>query len=102
MSTQTLRSLEERLSREVPAISWHCEAGTSTQCVAGTDLPVEIHVLASKQGVPVKGSPFHLSGECLKRWGIDASANAICNELGTVMHSVRRRNDMDWDRLSEV
>jgi hypothetical protein len=101
MSTQTLRSLEERLTREAPAIHWSCEAGTGAPCVAGTDLPAEIQVRASRQGVPVKGSPFHLSGECLKRWGVDTSANVICNELTPVV-SAYRGMGMDWDRLAEI
>jgi hypothetical protein len=51
--------------------------------------------------VPVKGSPFYLSGECLLRWGLDASANLIYNELGPV-HAARQRTGMDWDRLAEI
>ena len=86
--------------REAPAIDWSCEAGPTTQCVAGTDLPTEIHVCASRQGVPVKGSPFYLSGECLKRWGVDTSANLICNELAPVL--AFQRSGMDWDRLAEI
>jgi hypothetical protein len=102
MSTQTLRSLEERLNREAPAINWSCEPVMSAQCVAGTDLPVEIQVRASRQGIPVKGSPFYLSGECVRRWGVDTSANLICNELTPVMHTSYPRSGMDWDRLAEI
>ena len=102
MSTQTLRSLEERLTREAPAIHWSCEPVTSAQTVAGTDLPAEIQISASKQGIPVKGSPFYLSGESLQRWGVDTSANVICNELSPAMHSVYPGGGMDWDRLAEI
>ena len=102
MTTQTLRSLEERLTREAPAIDWSCEPVISTQCVAGTDLPLEIQVRASKQGVPVKGSPFYLSGECLKRWGVDTSANLICNELSPAMHPSFPTSGLGWDRLAEI
>jgi hypothetical protein len=102
MSTQTLRSLEERLTREAPAIDWSCEPVVSTRCIDGTDLPAEIQVRASRQGVPVKGSPFYLSGECLKRWGVDTSANLICNELTPAMHAAYSRTGMEWDRLAEI
>jgi hypothetical protein len=102
MSAQTLRSLEERLAHEAPAIHWSCEPVISAQYIDGTDLPAEIQVRASKQGIPVKGSPFILSGECLKRWGVDTSANLICNELTPVMHTVAPRSGMDWDRLAEI
>lgn len=102
MSIQTLRTLEERLSREAPAINWSCESLPTTQRVAGTDLPSQIQVLASKQGVPIKGSPFYLSGECLKRWGVDTSATLICNELAPTIAMTRRMRGMDWDRLAEI
>lgn len=102
MSTLSLRFLEERLSREAPAINWSCEPVTSEQCVAGTNLPEEIQVRASREGVPVTGSPFYLSGQCLIRWGVDASATLICNELTPSMIASRRGNTMDWDRLAEI
>ncbi len=102
MSTQTLRSLEERLMREAPAINWSCEPVSASQNATGTDLPDEIQVRASRQGVPVKGSPFYLSGECLRRWGVDTSANLICNELTPVTHAAYLRTGMDWDRLAEI
>lgn len=101
MSTVSLRYLEDRLSREAPALCWTCEPVSTAQTVAGTSLPEEIQVRASKEGVPVKGSPFYLSGECLLRWGLDASANLICNELSP-LHAARRRAGMDWDRLAEI
>ena len=101
MSTVSLRYLEDRLNREAPAIRWSCEPVASTQCVAGTTLPEEIQVRASREGVPVKGSPFYLSGECLMRWGLDTSANIICNEL-TPIQAARRRVGTDWDRLAEI
>ena len=102
MSTLTLRSLEERLTQEAPAIHWSCEPVLTAQCVEGTDLPAEIQVRASRYGVPVKGSPFILSGESLKRWGVDTSANLICNELTPVMHTVAPPTGMEWDRLAEI
>lgn len=102
MSTQTLQSLEERLRREAPAINWSCEPLTTTNCVAGTDLPAEIQVRASREGVPVKGSPFYLSGECVRRWGLDTSATLICNELAPSIEAARRLRGMDWDRLAEI
>lgn len=101
MSTVSLRYLEDRLSREAPAFHWKCEPVPSTQCVAGTSLPEEIQVRATRGGIPVKGSPFYLSGECLLRWGLDTSANLICNELTPVL-AARRRTGMDWDRLAEI
>ena len=101
MSTVNLRFLEDRLNREAPAFRWSCEPVASTHNVDGTNLPQEIQVRASKEGVPVKGSPFYLSGECLLRWGLDASANIICNELGPIQ-AAQRRTGMDWDRLAEI
>jgi hypothetical protein len=101
MSTVSLRFLEERLNREAPAIRWSCEPVPSTDNLAGTSLPQEIQVRASREGVPVKGSPFYLSGECLLRWGLDTSANLICNELSPI-RAHRRGIGMDWDRLAEI
>lgn len=71
------------------------------QFLEGTNLPQEIQVRASKEGVPVKGSPFYLSGECLMRWGMDASASLICNELTPKVHAKSHRSALDWDRLAE-
>lgn len=81
-------------------MSWKCEPVTDGQ-VAGTSLPEEIQVQASHEGVPVKGSPFYLSGECLLRWGLDRSASLICNELTPSIHSSHHTAGLDWDRLAE-
>jgi|SRR5204862_5905448 hypothetical protein len=100
MSTISLRFLEDRLIREAPALNWSCEPVTTGR-VAGTTLPEEIQVRASREGIPVKGSPFYLSGECLMRWGLDRSATLICNELSPSIHAARHRAGLDWDRLAE-
>jgi hypothetical protein len=102
MSTLSLRYLEDRLHREAPAISWKCEPETNASLLPGTGLPEEIRVEARKEGVPVKGSPFYLSGECLVRWGLDTSATLICNELMPSVHARRHRAGLDWDRLAEI
>ena len=101
MRTVSLRFLEDRLTREVPALSWKCEPVTGDHCVAGTTLPEEIQVRASRDGVPVDGSPFYMSGECLLRWGLDTSASLICNELSPTSQGTRRGSGFDWDRLAE-
>lgn len=101
MTTLTLRHLEERLNREAPALNWRCEPVPDQPKLAGTSLPEEIQIRATREGVPVKGSPFYLSGECLLRWGVDASATMICNELRPNIHAARHRSGMDWDRLAE-
>ena len=101
MSTISLRFLEDRLSQEAPAINWECEPVTDNQ-VPGTSLPEEIQVRASREGAPVKGSPFYLSGECLLRWGLERSASLICNELTPNIHASRHSIGMDWDRLAEI
>lgn len=100
MRTISLRYLEERLIREAPALNWECEPVT-THHVAGTTLPEEIQVSASREGVPVKGSPFYLSGECLLRWGLDQSAALICNELTPSIPASKHSTGLDWDRLAE-
>ena len=100
MNTITLRFLEDRLNREAPALNWKCEPLTSDQ-LPGTALPEEIQVRASREGVPVKGSPFYLSGECLLRWGLDRSASLICNELTPSVHASRHSAGLEWDRLAE-
>lgn len=100
MRTISLRFLEERLNREAPALNWRCESVTSQE-VAGTSLPEEIQVRASREGVPLKGSPFYLSGECLLRWGLDRSASLICNELTPGIGAKRHGAGLDWDRLAE-
>lgn len=97
MSTLSLRFLEERLVREAPALNWICKPLRTGAFLEGTNLPEGIVISASQGGVPLKGSPFYLSGECLRRWGVDASATMICNEL-TPDH----RSGSDWDRLAEL
>jgi hypothetical protein len=101
MSIVSLRFLEDRLNQEAPALDWRCEPVTD-QALAGTALPEEIQVRASRGGVPVKGSPFYLSGECLLRWGLQRSASLICNELTPSLHASRHAVGMDWDRLAEI
>jgi hypothetical protein len=101
MKTMSLRYLEERLHREAPGLTWRCESVADSAVVAGTSLPVEIKIRASRQGAPVKGSPVYLSGECLLRWGLDASAALICNEVTPAAHPAARRAGLDWDRLAE-
>jgi hypothetical protein len=101
MSTVTLRYLEERLKREAPALRWHCEPVQTGNLLQGTSLPEEIQIRATKEGIPVKESPFYLSGECLIRWGVDASATMICNEFTPSRTISQRRVGLDWDRLAE-
>ena|SRR5688500_9538359 len=100
MSTVSLQYLEDRLNREAPALRWSCEPVSNAQRLAGTSLPEEVQVRASRGGVPVQGSPVYLSGECLLRWGLDASANIIYNEL-TPFQAAQRRAERDWDRLAD-
>src|SRR5688572_27597412 len=100
MRTISLRYLEERLQQEAPALNWKCEPITTHE-VAGTTVPEEIQVQATREGVPVKGSPFYLSGECLLRWGLERSASLICNELTPSMHASKRSAGLEWDRLAE-
>lgn len=102
MSTLSLNYLEERLVREAPALTWKCEPVRQASLLDGTNLPEQIQVRASRGGVPVKGSPFYLSGECLVRWGLDASAAMICNELTPNIHAERHGAGLDWDRLAEI
>lgn len=101
MSLINLRFLEDRLHQEAPALNWICEP-VNEHRLAGTALPEEIQVRASREGVPVKGSPFYLSGECLLRWGLERSASLICNELTPSIHASRHSVGMDWDRLAEI
>ena len=101
MSTISLRFLEDRLNQEAPALRWSCEPVTEN-ALAGTTLHEEIQVRASRGGVPVRGSPFYLSGECLLRWGLERSASLICNELTPSIHASRHLVGMDWDRLAEI
>jgi hypothetical protein len=101
MSTVTLRYLEEKLNRETPALRWHCEPGTTGNLLEGTNLPEEIQVRATRGGIPIKENPFYLSGECLIRWGLDASASMICNEYAPHMATANPRPGLDWDRLAE-
>lgn len=100
MSTITLRYLEERLNREAPALDWSCLPVAKDQLL-GTTLPTEIQISASRNGIPVKGSPVYLSGECLVRWGLDASANLICNEVTPNIFASQHRAGIDWDRLKD-
>jgi hypothetical protein len=102
MTPVSLRYLEERLEREAPAITWKCEPVNPGNLLPGTSLPEEIQVRASRGGIPVEGSPFYLSGECLVRWGLDTSASLICNELRPGIHAARHNAGLDWDRLAEI
>jgi hypothetical protein len=102
MSTMSLDYLEQRLEREAPGFRWKCEPVRQNSLLSGTNLPEEIQVRATRGGIPVKGSPFYLSGECLMRWGLDASAALICNELTPNIHVRRHGAGLDWDRLAEI
>jgi hypothetical protein len=101
MTTITLRHLEERLQQEAPELTWTCEpiGGVS---IERCGLPERVQVLAMRQGLPVKGSPFYLSGASLLRWGVDRSVALICNELAPVLHGAQNRMGMEWDRLAEI
>jgi hypothetical protein len=94
--------LEERLNRDAPNLSWKCEPVTTSDLLEGTGLPEQIKIEATQAGVPVKGSPFYLSAECLLRWGLDASASLICNELTPHANVGRFHSGLDWDRLAEI
>lgn len=102
MRTLTLSFLEERLIREAPNLNWKCESHREACLLSGTNLPEQIVVRATQGGVPVRNSPFYLSGECLIRWGVDASASLICNELTPATVSLTRTAGLDWDRLAEI
>lgn len=102
MSKKTLRHLEERLRWEAPSLEWECGPVPGTPILAGTRLPEEVQICAWNGGIPVKGSPFYISGECLLRWGFDASVTLICNELTPGLHAHSDRTGMDWDRLAEI
>jgi hypothetical protein len=102
MSTVSLNFLEQRLQREAPGLNWKCEPVQQAHLLNGTNLPEEIQVRATRGGVPVRGSPFYLSGECLVRWGVDASAALICNELSPSIQTRRHGAGLDWDRLAEI
>ena len=102
MISPSLRHLEERLQREVPSLEWECGPVPGTPLLCGTTLPEEIQISARSDGHSVKGSPFYISGECLLRWGIDASATLISNELTPSVHANHHRMAMDWDRLAEI
>lgn len=95
MSRICLRYLEVRLRREVPGVKWHCKPVLSAPMLAGTNLPVEIQVRATRRGSPVKGSPFYLNAECLVRWGLDTSATLILNELTPTIHATQHRAGLD-------
>jgi hypothetical protein len=103
MSTISLRYLQERLNREAPAISWLCRPVQDTHCVHGTNLPEEIEVIAARNGEASPETSFFLSGQCLIRWGVDASATMICNEVTPTFTTAAasQRRGMDWDRLAE-
>ena len=102
MSTLSLRYLEERLDREAPGLKWECEPVHPADETNGMNLPEGIEIRATREGVPVSGSPFYLSGQCLKRWGLDASAAMICNELRPHGRWPRGNAGLDWDRLAEI
>ena len=102
MINSSLRLLQERLQREAPALEWECGPVPGAPMLLGTNLPEEIQIDARSNGLPVKGSPFYLSGECLLRWGCDASATLISNELTPSIHAYQHRMALDWDRLAEI
>jgi hypothetical protein len=99
MSTASLTFLQERLVREAPNFDWKCEPLQQGCYLQGTNLPEQIEVRATHAGAPRQNTTFYLSGECLKRWGVDASATMICNEV--TASAQKRGRGLDWDRLAE-
>ncbi len=102
MSTLSLLTFEERLRREIPGWAWQCLATSNADCIAGTELPPEIEIRASNKGTPVPGTPMYLSGEMLKRWGIDSSARLICNEITPWLAANAQKAGLTWDKLAEI
>ncbi len=99
---EILSRLQQSLQRELPGCIWHCHAGTDAQTLTASGVPSEIEITAVLSGRPVDGSPFHVSGDTLNRWGADATARFICAGLPVVSGRMYPRPQRDWDRLAEL
>jgi hypothetical protein len=98
MSSKSLQEFEARLHRELPGFTWQCMP-ENTPIVAGTDLPEGIEIRASREGSPI-GNPLYLSGNMLLRWGMDASARLVCNELSSALYA-SKHGQKPLDKLAE-
>jgi hypothetical protein len=97
-----LKQLEERLQREIPAFRWQCKPSRSAAADTGVEIPNEIEISASQSGLEVPGSPFRLSGNLLRRWGVDSTARLICHEFLPGIEPWQHRQVMEWDKLAEI
>jgi hypothetical protein len=100
MITLNLNQLQHRLQQELPAFHWQCQPVNHTACIAGTDLPEEIHVTATESGCALS-KDFYISGSMLMRWGMESSARIICNERSPKFQRTRFDAGADWDKLAE-
>ena len=99
----TLMQLEQGLQREVPLLTWHCQPCGASESHSTSRVPEEIEITATYSiGRRLEGSPFHLRGTTLTRWGVETTVRLICSEMNALRgHFLDHPRD-DWDKLSEL
>ncbi|MEW6156501.1 MAG: hypothetical protein AB1813_03675 [Verrucomicrobiota bacterium] len=95
----TIKQLEDRLQRELPAFHWQCTPTLIHSSPEAVPICDEIEVRATRSGQDLPGSPFRFSTDLLHRWGVDASARLICNEV--TPQPALHRQALGWDKLAE-
>ncbi len=99
----TLAQLEQHLQREAPLLIWHCHPSGTLQTHSSSGMPEEIEITASySAGRPLDGTPFHLRGATLARWGVEMTVRLICSEIMAMRgHFLDHPRD-NWDKLAEL
>jgi len=97
MSGLSLQNFKDRLQFEIPAYQWECHGSDGG---SGEELPEGIEIVAFRDGSQVAG-PLHISGSMLKRWGLDATARMVFNEVKVAELATRGKLGLGWDRLAE-
>jgi hypothetical protein len=98
----TLGQLQQSLQRELPFCTWHCHPASDAQTISSSEVSSEIEITAMISGKPVEGSPFHVGGNVLSRWGADATARFICSGLAIFGERASPGSSGGWDKLAEL
>jgi hypothetical protein len=97
----TLRTLENCLEREMPLFHWHCEPARDSKFLPNTEIPEDIIVTAEHEGRRIDGTPHHVNGRMLERWGFDTTARLVWNEFVKSQSRATRPMEWSWDKLAD-
>jgi hypothetical protein len=98
----SLKSLEQRLTTEMPAFIWSCQPVDAASVLPSSQIPEQIEVTATRRDEPGAGNHWRFNGSMLFRWGIDATAKLICSEYPETLETGMPHVKPGWDKLAEI